>query len=96
MDDFDMDEFNRDNMQHVFNMHVFDSDEADELMNHINNLKKNLTVVTLKSGIQLFISEEGTIMLHGYDEADFGSKDEVDTFPEGLTQANTLLQKFML
>jgi len=86
MDDFDMDDDD---------MHVF-SGNTDELMNHLFNIKKNLTVVTLKSGIQLFISEEGTIMFHRYDEADFGSKDEVDTFPEGLTQANTLLQKFML
>lgn len=63
MDDFDMHKFNRDNMQHVFNMHVF---------NMLN--------------IHAFSS----------DEADFGSNDEVDTFPEGLTQANTLLKKFML
>ena len=79
-----------------FDMHVFDGDEADEFVNHSTNLKKNLIVVTLKSGILVFLSEDGKIMFYGYDEADFGSNDEVDTFPEGLTQANTLLQKFML
>ena len=79
-----------------FDMHVFDDDEADEFVNHITNLKKNLIVVPLKSGIKVFLSEDGKIMFHEYDEADFDSNDEVDAFPEGLTQANTLLQKFML
>ena len=83
MDDFDMDDDDMDDFD-MDDIYVF-SGNTDELMNHLSNLKKNLT-----------ISEEGTIMFHGYDEADFGSKDEVDTFPEGLTQANTLLQKFML
>ena len=42
-----------------FDMHVFDGDEADEFVNHSTNLKKNLIVVTLKSGIQVFLSEDG-------------------------------------